>query len=176
MIVEKQSYQYSSAQINLPEPLAGEIIAWGKKHIPEEEIFHDPSNESFGRETEMHVTILYGIHNESPKEITQILRNVEPFQIQLGTIGVFTNSNKFDVVKVNVQCDKLHRLNTRFQLRLPFTNMYNVYQPHVTIAYVKKGKGWKHNRIDKFVGRKFIADDVLFASRNNKRYHISLPV
>lgn len=166
-------YSFSSVQVNLPKSLADEIIAWGKRTIPDNEIFKDPTDPGFGREDEMHVTVLYGLHSDSSEETRRIVSKQQPFTVELGNVGIFSN-DKFDVIKVNVQSPELHKLNKRLTDQVTYTNKFKEYRPHVTIAYVKKGKGWKYNGIDDFDGKLFEADHVYFSSRSGKKTKISL--
>ena len=157
---------FSSVQVNLPKAISEEIFAWGEINIPDDEIFVDVNNMHYGREDEIHVTILYGIHTESPQLINNLVGHKRPFEIVLGKISVFTNKDAFDVVKIDVISKDLLDLNQKFMEGIPFTNKYTVYHPHVTIAYVCKGKGWKHNNIDVFDNRKVLVDRITFSSRN----------
>jgi 2'-5' RNA ligase len=167
-------YDYSSVQINLPDHLANKIVEWGKK-IPDNDIFRDPNNPSFGREDEIHVTVLYGIHSKSPRETKSILHNVHPFTVELKNVSLFSDKEKpFDVVKIGVESPDLHKLNTKLKNELDYTSNYNEYIPHVTIAYVKKGKGWKFNGDKSFDGKLFMAEEILFSPRNGSKTKIAL--
>jgi len=165
---------FSSVQVNLPKSISDEIFSWGELHIPDEEIFIDIDNMHFGREDEIHVTILYGLHTESPQQTRELLTRTKPFEITLGKIGVFTNKDNFDVVKVDAKSDTLVELNQRLIKNVTFTNKYLIYQPHVTIAYVNKGKGWKHNNIEIFDGRKIFIDQITFSARTGQKTFIKL--
>jgi 2'-5' RNA ligase len=165
---------FSSVQVNFPKHISDEIFAWGELSIPDEELFIDIDNMHFGREDEIHVTILYGLHSESPQQVRELITRTKPFEIKLGKIGVFTNNDKFDVVKIEAQSDTLMEINQRLVKHVIFTNKYLVYQPHVTIAYVNKGKGWKHNNVDVFDGKMVLIDHVTFSSRNGQKTYIKL--
>lgn len=165
LIVElkKKKYTYSSVQVELPENLAHEIISWGKRNITDQEIY-----QNLGREDDIHVTALYGIHASSPKSTIELLTNFAKFEIKLGKISVFKNSDFYDVVKISVESSKLHQLNKQLK-KLDYTNSYPKYVPHVTIAYVKKGKGEKFVGNSYFSGKHFISNQVIFSSRNGRK-------
>lgn len=167
MGMENAKRPFSSIQVNLPESLANEIINWGKENIKEDDIFRDPDAIGYGREDEIHVTILYGIHTETPDQAKKILNN-KPFVVRLGKIGIFTNE-KFDVIKIKADSDKLHQLNSKLARNLVNTNRFTSYQPHVTIAYVKKGTGWKFSGDAAFNNRTFEAKEAIFSSKSSKR-------
>ncbi len=158
-------YDYSSTQINLPQPLADKIISWGSETIPNNAIFNDPKDPAFGRENEIHITILYGIHSINPDLIQKLLKNTVPFEITLGKSSAFTSNPQFDVIKLDVESPQLHELNKKFSEKLDVTNTHPVYIPHVTIAYLKKGKSEKFIGLDKFEGTKFITKEILFSSK-----------
>ena len=102
-------------------------------------------NEGFGIEREPHITLLYGLHNEvDSKMIKNILDDFNlDFEITINGIDIFQNE-EYDVVKFNVVLTKeLKNINNSLR-KLPHTNEYNEYSPHITIAYVKKGYGEKY--------------------------------
>jgi len=131
-------YQYSSVQVSLPQPAADKIFEWGEEHIEDDKIFCDPYDPIYGREDEIHITVLYGLHTEQAELVRELLRNEPAFRIRLGAVSIFTNNPKFDVVKIEVISDVLHHLNEKLSYNLASTILYNKYQPHVTIAYVEK--------------------------------------
>lgn len=170
--MQNVKYDFSSVHINLPDHLAREIVAWGTKAIPNEDLFIDDNNGFVGRENEIHVTVLYGIHSDSADKTKELMAEESTFEIELGSIGLFENNDLFDVVKIGVNSDALHRLNAKFQKKMPFTNKYHKYQPHVTIAYVKKGKAIKLRGVKEFLGTKFLADHVVFSSKKGTKEKI----
>jgi 2'-5' RNA ligase len=163
-------FSYSSVQINLPISLSKEIITWGQNHIPNKEL----SDDKDGREDEIHVTVLYGIHSESSYMAKRLLRQCKPFDIELKTIGVFTNNESFDVVKINVQSEEIKKINEKLCKSIQYTSKFPTYQPHVTIAYVKKGKGWKFNGDKTFNDRMFHVDTFIFSSKNGIKEQIKI--
>lgn len=172
--MQNVKYDYSSTQINVPQPLANELINWGNKKIKNSEIFVSQTDPSFGREDEMHVTVLYGIHSDSHKEIEKCLSGTKPITVKLGKIDVFTNPENFDVVVVDVISKELHELNSLLTKSVEFTNKYKEYKPHITIAYVKKGKGIKYKGIDAFKGKEFTSDSIIFSSKTGIKKTINV--
>lgn len=167
-------YDFSSVHVDVPISLAEEIVEWGRKQIKDEDIFVTQKDPTFGREDEIHITILYGLHNEKPEPVVEILENAGPITVKLGKVGVFTNPYKFDVVMINVDSPDLQRLNKVLHDNVKYTNKYGDYHPHVTIAYVKKGKGWKHLGLTHWEGREFTCNYSVFSSKDGSRKKISL--
>lgn len=163
----KKTYDYSSTQFNLPLDVANKIIKWGKENIPEKILYIDPEKKtSYGRETEIHVTVLYGITSDSSLRTRALLKNQKSFEIKLGKISIFDTSDLFDVVKIEVMSPELHKLNQKFCNGLAYENKYSKYIPHVTIAYVKHGEGKKYNGLTPFQGIKINVDNVLFSPKS----------
>jgi hypothetical protein len=99
----------------------------------------------FGKETDCHITILYGFHDDvSAEDVKNLLNNniKFPIKVKLTGISVFNNP-EFDVVKIDIESEDLVNLNTLVK-KLPYTSDFPQYQPHITIAYVKPGMGSKY--------------------------------
>ncbi|MCK9459664.1 MAG: 2'-5' RNA ligase family protein [Proteobacteria bacterium] len=164
------SYDYSSVQVDIPQHLAKKIIAWGKKHIPEKELYKEGSH--FGRENEIHVTILYGLHTSKSEEVKEIVKG-NAIKFTLGKISIFEHDAKYDVVKIEVQGQSLHQLNKKLK-QLKHTSSFPTYCPHVTLAYVKKGQGKKYIGINEFSGEIIAAKEIIFSSKDDTKVKIKL--
>lgn len=171
--MQNVKYEYSSVHIDVPNPLADKIIEWGKQKIKDSDIYVSQTDPSFGREDEMHVTLLYGIHSETSEEITKIISGHNPISVKLGKIDVFTN-DKFDVVVIKVISEDLNEINHKLTDHVEFTSKYKEYKPHVTLAYVKKGKGWKYHGIDQWKDKEFQTDYIVFSSKNGTKQKLYL--
>ena len=170
--MQNVKYDFSSTHIDVPDPLAGRIAKWSNDNIKDSHIFVSQTDPTFGREDEIHVTILYGIHSDSPDEVEKIVAGHGPITVTLGEIDVFTNPEKFDVVVIKVDSKDLIDLNNKLTDTIEFTNKYKEYKPHVTLAYVKKGKGWQYHGRDEWKGQKFSVSDIVFSSTNGTKTKI----
>ncbi len=166
-------YNYSSTQIYLDD-LADKIIDWGQKHIPNKDIYTNPEDPSFGRENEIHLTLLYGIHADNPKQVKELLKEQKPFTCTLGKISLFKTNPKFDVVKIDVKGREIHKLHKLLSNNLEVTNSYPVYVPHITIAYVKPNKANHLIGNRTFEGKKFNVTEIIFSSKNGKKITLSI--
>ena len=102
------------------------------------------------REDNPHVTILYGLHKEvKDSEIKEKVDNITKLNIKLDKISCF-DGDDFDVLKFEIISDEIRGLNKDFG-KLPHTNTFDTYQPHCTIAFLKKGLGKKY--MDKLNGK-----------------------
>lgn len=171
---KRGQYDYSSVQVNLPKLLAKQIIEWGNKHIADEDLYAPGKNSTHGREDEMHITILYGIHTESPNKVEDLLANQPPFQVTLNEISLFTSNEAFDVVKVGASSLSLVYLNQLLKNSITNTQNYPSYKPHVTIAYVKKGAYEEISDEDAFEMLTWTVETVIFSSKNGEKTPIRL--
>ncbi len=158
-------YNFSSVQIDLPQEIAQKVILWGDKNIDDEDLYE------FGRELDPHITVFYGLHNAKSNIVTKVLRGFEHFYVTLGEVSTFTTNDNFDVVKVEVYSKELHRMHTMLK-RLPHTQKYPDYKPHVTIAYVRKN--YCRCITGSFTDVNFKVENVFFSSTTGKKTKIKL--
>jgi len=123
-----------STQIDLPPTLRDLVRAAGRA-IPNAQIVPE-----HGRETNPHVTVLYGINSD--KGLDKKIRGFGPVRVQLGEVDVFegVEEGAADALLIRVESPDLERLRKRL-LELPHAEQMHDYKPHATIAYVKPGLG-----------------------------------
>lgn len=98
----------------------------------------------FGRELEPHVTVLFGLHADTPDEaVEKIISGFKPPTIKMANITSFSNEN-FDVLKFDVESPELHKCHEALS-ELPNSDEFSEYYPHATIAYLKKGAAEKYH-------------------------------
>jgi len=110
--------------------------------IKEDDIFDDENNE-YRLCNKPHITLLFGIHSdEVDRDVAEaMLKSVRNIELEIEGISIFENE-EYDVVKLDVTpSDVLLQLRALFIDTLPNTQTFDGYHPHVTISYVKKGKG-----------------------------------
>jgi len=116
--------------------------------IDDEDLYEEEGDQTYGREDDPHVTILYGLHaNVSDDKIEELVNEIDPTKLLLKEISIF-EGDKYDVVKFDitgVSKGRLSSMNAKF-VKLPHTTDYPDYHPHATIAYVKSGKGKKYTQ------------------------------
>jgi hypothetical protein len=163
--LDEAIYKLSTTQIDLPKEIGGHIIQWGELNIADDDLYID-EKDGCGRETEQHVTVLYGLTDSTPsQELIDIVESTKPFLIEFAGVSIFENE-KYDVVKLSVVSEGLHNLHMQIRKACPNENKFPDYLPHCTVAYVKKGTGKKYEGNDVFksakVPRDFWAYDLLF--------------
>lgn len=134
--------------------------------IDKNDIYDEPG---YGIESEPHVTILYGFHDEvTADEVFGLVKEnipLKPIEIGIKGISVFSNS-KFDVVKFDVNSPELTKLNGVVK-QLPNTTDFPKYHPHITIGYVKPGEGQKYVKpFEK--ERKIKGTELIFSTKGHK--------
>jgi hypothetical protein len=114
--------------------------------IRPEDIYTVESNEGYGLEEEPHCTLLYGLHPEvSVDQVTSKLDGIKFGECKAYNLSLFEN-DKYDVLKFDMEGDNLHNANKALT-ELPYTTDYPDYMPHMTVAYLKPGKGSEYLRI-----------------------------
>jgi len=99
--------------------------------------------EGYGYENDPHITILYGfLPSIEETDIKERLNGIPKPVIELKNISIFQGT-EYDVVKFDIENNLLHDLNSTLN-ELPNENEYPVYHPHMTICYVKPGRGSKY--------------------------------
>jgi hypothetical protein len=133
---EQFIYDYGCVMINFDIPNWNKIL----KEIEKDDIYNEVG---YGLEKESHVTLLYGYTKEVEiKDIKNIIGNLDSFYIKIQETSLFQNE-KYDVLKFDVNHEILHMLNDSLKL-LPNTSTFPEYHPHMTISYMKKGRGVKY--------------------------------
>jgi len=165
-----KGYKFASTQINLPGPYAEEIIELGRSLIPEEDL------DGRGRETEPHVTVKYGVH-ENEQRLRMALENHEPIEILLGPVETFEPSEHSDgaapvVIKViSGDLRKVRRDVDTFVGAMPDNFDYT---PHVTIAYVRADCASKYQGAGDFSDVKFIAKSMSLCKMDGTKLEVPL--
>lgn len=169
----KIQHSFSSTQINLPILSATKVVKWGKENVTDEKLFIDEEDPSFGRETEPHVTVLFGLHADSHDEIMEFVAKQKRFKITLDKISLFTDAPKYDVLKIDVDSPELVALNKKLAAKFEHTNKYD-YKPHCTIAYVLKGSCDELNGRKDLSGIKVNVQEILFSDKFRKKTKMPL--
>ena len=143
-----------------------------ENRIDKSDLF-EPENEHYGFETEPHLTLLYGLHEEvTENDVRDVLKNftLEDLEIKIDGIGNFQNQD-FDVLKFNVVKNSLLENINKALEKLPNSNRYPEYNPHITIAYLKKGTSIKYLD-DNFKTTISDIEDIIYSKPNGEKISI----
>jgi 2'-5' RNA ligase len=117
----------------------------------------DDLSEEHGIEEEPHITVLFGFlphitAADMKPHMTDKVITID--DIRISGMSLFEN-DKYDVVKLDIESEKLHRYNKYLKDNIENECTFPDYQPHITLAYVKVGTGQKY--IGQFSGIDLIA-------------------
>ena len=137
-------------------------------------ILTDDPSISEPKEYDSHITVLYGIKDKSCLDsIKKIISNTPQINVTLGEISIFDDNKEFDVIKIDVNSKQLMDLNKKLRDSIKYSNKYSEYKPHLTLAYVKKGKGDDFVGDRTFFGKKIIFKKIIFGTENGEKYSIA---
>lgn len=165
-LLTEAKHEYGCVMLYFPVP----VEFWTKiqDRLNDEDISSDldeNGEDKNGRQSadEAHVTLLYGIHEDVPDEdVEAIIDQIKGVEVTLRKISTFDNE-EFDVLKFDIKGDGLFEFNEKFKA-LPHTSKFSEYHPHLTIAYLKKGK------LTDEMTKDLSGDDVLKAISNKVVY------
>lgn len=172
LIVEKfgVKHDFSCAMADFQKSDADKIIQWSKKHIPDN-VLH--TEDGMGREDEIHVTALYGLHTSEIEPVKKIIDKFSAFELTLGKISKFDSHPDYDVIKIEIAGSKIHALNKSLRT-MEHTNKFKEFIPHCTIAYVKKGKCDNLLKNKYFEDNKVLINSITFSPAKGKKTKIKL--
>lgn len=163
---ENTGHDYSCVMANIPNNIGSKVQTWGNENIPDDDIYEGTGDEAnqFGRENETHVTVLYGLHTNEATDVKELFKDQSSPKIKLGKVKHFSNEDKpYDVIVVEIDSPDLRKLNKLLTDNLEYTTEYQEYNPHMTIAYVKKGKAEQYDGQTILDGEEVESGDIVFS-------------
>lgn len=168
----KRKYDYGCVLVNVlyDKEMWDDI----QSKIDDKDIIEITKENNVGREDEPHITILYGLHSDvSDKDVEKLIENVKNIKFSIDGVSIFENED-FDVLKFDVKSKDLQKLNKLFK-ELPHTSKYPDYHPHLTITYLKAGKGKKYLKsFENFKDIDFDIDKIIYSKPNGKKKYFPL--
>ncbi len=128
-----------------------------------------------GREDNPHVTVLYGLHTHDPKDVEDVVKgSYRSIPFRLGRISTFSKP-EYDVLKIDVHSgDRLRKLYRRLKDNLPNADVHPKYNPHVTLAYLRKGVAHKYVGTHPLRDTKVTVNSVRFSTSDRDNTDIKL--
>ena len=143
-LLEKMSYDASCLMLKLNMTNWNNIIY----DIKDEDIYQEKEGDIYGRQKNPHLTLLFPIINKQPYLSFKVLDKVltDSIDIKIDKIDFF-ESQKYDVLKFSVvNNDYLNSIHSELKKNIPNGDKFDIYRPHITIAYLKKGTAKKYVR------------------------------
>lgn len=133
------TYDYGCVMLYYSFPEMDEIHSL----IDSRDVYSEVGDISFGLEDEPHCTLLYGLHSEvTVDDVRKITDKYTYYTSKLHKLSLF-QSDKYDVLKYDVVGDNLHETNEDLR-KFPHTTSFPEYKPHLTVGYLKKGRGMNY--------------------------------
>ena len=168
-----QDYQsFGWTSIDVPKIVIDKIKEIQKTIDPRDLFRKKEGDWTYGLEDDFHITVKWGIVTKDPEEVKKAVKGFHGGEVQLYKIDLFEN-DEYDVLKINADSDALWELNKGISDKLETEDSHPTYNPHVTIAYVKSGRGKKYTDA-KFEKIKFSFDKIRFEDSDDKLTIIGL--
>jgi 2'-5' RNA ligase len=135
--VEKRDYSYGSTQVEIdPASTAAARLSAARRQIDDAHVG------GHGKDVDgNHVTVRYGLLNESLDDLRTFLRGLEPFDAQVTDIELFPATEHSDgmvPVVARITSPALRTIEQQIGLHADFKEKsFPTYKPHATLAYVK---------------------------------------
>lgn len=143
--------------------------------IDEDDIYIE-EGKNYGSQSRPHLTLLYGIRPQvTDEQILECFKGFteDDFKVNINGVSIFDTNDNFDVVKLGIEITpKLKEINRKLS-KLPNSNPYSEYIPHITLAFVKKGTGKKYINPDYKYDIKDI-EKIIYSRPDNSEFKINL--
>lgn len=172
----KESYDYHCLLLPITSDYVKSNIKFLQRKIKLEDIFNDDSNE-YGLELSPHITVLYGLKNEDDYgKLKDYFKNKPQIKFTIGEISLFESPDKpYDVLKFEIISNDLVKYNSYVRENFDCDITFPDYKPHMTIAYLVKGKGKNYLKFDSDLTEETFRENHLefcFANGNKSRIQL----
>ena len=169
----KHLYQYACAMLPVSEEVATIVKYWVKKNINTDDLYVNEEEGIEGFVNDPHVTLKYGIIDDSIDKITDLIEGFGDVKIKLGKVERFDTNPKFDVLKIHIEGESLQKLHDILSEKGD-GDQFPEYKPHLTLAYIQKVKWEELIDNDFFDKLDDSINQVLFASKDGTETYIDL--
>ena len=171
---KNHKYEYGCAMLYFTFP----EMEYLHKMVNPEDIYTEEDDSSFGLENEPHTTLLFGLHNTvSLSDVKNVMDEFKFGNLVAHNPSLFRNE-KYDVLKFDIKYSTkgdefLHKCNEKLK-KFPHTSDFPNYHPHMTLAYLKLGKGIKYIRKIGMIEYNLTPEYGVYSQPNGNKTKISL--
>ena len=146
--------------------------------INKDDIYEEENDTSYGLEKNPHITLLYGLHNnvtvDNVKDAIKSVNDLKFYKCVVANMSLF-KSKKYDVLKFDGYGRSLVDINKQL-CELPHTSTFPDYHPHLTIGYLKSGKGKDYS--DEFNHLTYVLTPtkVIYSEASGKKHEIKIDI
>jgi hypothetical protein len=151
------------------EATAKKVLQVGRAIVKDDEVYTDPKDPSFGRETTPHSTCLWGLTEVGVGDrVAAVAAKFAPRSILIKNVTFFPAGDKpYDVVKFDIGEQGMKEFHDALLAEFPDTKETFDYHPHMTISYVHAGLGAKVcRRAAEWAGRRVPVACIVYSSQD----------
>jgi len=166
-----QKFEYGGVMLSFTFPEITKI----HEMMDPDDIYYEEGDRSFGLEDEPHTTLLFGLHEGvTSEDVSRVLDNFKFGTCRVSDASLFQNP-QYDVLKFDVSGTDLHNANKELK-KFPHTSNFPDYHPHLTVGYLKPGRGKKY--VKKLNGLSFglTPKYVVYSKPNGDRDKLEIKV
>jgi 2'-5' RNA ligase len=181
---EEQEFKKGSTQINIaPESALGQAHAAAAASIPDEHLMPtDFGGNPKGREDHPHLTLRYGLKDDSPaavEKIKEAASKIAPFEVPIGPTDTFPASEHSDgavpVIAPLESTPELLALRKAVEGAGSFhKDTFDSYRPHLTIGYVKPEVAAQYKGGRQLEGQNVPVDHIVVSKKDGSQETIPL--
>jgi len=175
--IKKSNHQYCSTQVNLSKLQTRKILKWANENIKPTWLYYDEKGEG-GFEYIPHCTVCYGIE-DSPDAFETLNTSLKDAGLLtpsgvMGKIKMFPKKDS-DVLVIEVISPEFKQANKIVKDTVETKEEDFGYNPHITIAYLKKGIAPQFVGNEEFKGLEF-SGEIVFSNldREHTKFKKSL--
>jgi 2'-5' RNA ligase len=178
--VQPKDKKFSWVFVDVPKEIMKVHSSVAKK-IDKDDLYIEEAEKkgdwSYGIETEPHITLKWKLDFDDPQSVIDILKGEKGGTVEISDVEVFEN-DEHDVLVARVKSAALNKLHKKLTKELEIPDTHPEYKPHITVAYLKKGKAKQYvSMADKaftYYPLEFDFDEVTFGDTKDKNTVIKL--
>ena len=136
-------YDYGTVQTSDVSEIVTDAIKDIQGRIDKDKLYDgedEPGWVENGIQKLFHITVLFGVNDNVKDEVKKVFDKYKPVHIETTGVEYFDTNPDFDVAIVKCKSEELTKIHDELKDTLENEETYPNYNPHITIAYLKKGE------------------------------------